>query len=209
MKRTLTIAALCAALLLTGCAKQEVTVTGSTVAVEQAGFSLNFPEGWEILNAEQTYDSMFYSYYYEIFGSVDEMKAALDEGGQTYYVQATSADESCICIVSSLDMTPAEGEEEVPLEDYARSVHDTAIFEYLASGFKTNDESSFSLRNYGGQPGYLSRFELLTEEDTEPLMGFAEFMFQEDMELYSVQISYFSMNSKDEALALLDNMTAI
>ncbi len=210
MKKILTTSALCAALLLAGCSdKDETVITENEVTLEQAGITISFPESWEIISAEQTYESMFYSYYYEIYDDVDAMKAAMEENGQTYYAQVTSDGNLCVCNISSLDMTPAEGEEETSLEDYARTVHDSAIFEYLASGFKTTEDSSFSLETYGGQAGYLSHFELLADGGAEPLMGFSEFMFQEDMELYSIQVCYFSMNEKDDALSIFENIIAI
>ena len=211
MKKLLTIFTLCSALLLTGCSKDEsISVNGNTASLDRGGITLNFPDGWKLSNEDEIYQNMYDSYYSGDFASVSEMETALTEYGLTYYIYAASDNNISACNVSSQDMTPSEDEESTPLEEYARSVHDSTIFAYLASGYKTGDDSSFSQETYGGKTGYLSHFEIFNADGEEKtfFVGFSEFMFQIDMELYSIQICYFSEEEKAEALSIFDNITA-
>ncbi len=214
MKKLFTITALCAAILLTGCSdkKENVIIDGNTATLEHAGISIAFPDDWVVQGCDEIYADMYSSYYQNIYSSVDEMKEKLTEGGLSFHVYATSDDSDTdnvsIITISSQDMTPAEDDESIPLEEYARTVHDSTIFEYLASGYMTGDDSNFSQEIYGGKTGYLSHFELTTDNGFVNFVGFSEFMFQIDMELYSIQVTYFSEEEKAEALSIFDNITA-
>ena len=214
MKRMITTVMLCASLLLTGCSdtKGNVAIDGNTAVLEHAGISIAFPDDWTVQGCDEIYADMYDSYYQNIYSSVDEMREELSAGGLSFHVYATSdgsdTDTVSIVTISSQDMTPAEDEESVPLEEYARTVHDSTIFEYLASGYMTGDDSSFSEEIYGGKTGFLSHFELTTENGFVNFVGFSEFMFQIDMELYSIQVTYFSEEEKAEALSIFDNITA-
>ncbi len=214
MKKIITTALLAAALLLTGCsdAKRNVTISENTATLEHADISVTFPDEWSVQGSDEIYADMYSSYYQNVYSSVDEMKKELTEGGLSFHVYAASAgsdtDNVSIVTISSQDMTPTEDEESIPLEEYARTVHDSTIFEYLASGYITGDDSSFSQENYGGKTGYLSHFELTTDNGFVNFVGFSEFMFQVDMELYSIQVTYFSEEEKAEALSIFDNITA-
>lgn len=204
---------LCAALLLTGCsgAKENVTISGNTAVLERAGISVNFPDSWAVTDMMDMYEEM-YSYSEDEYDSVDDMIASMTEDGLSYYVYAASNngtdDGVSFITISSQDMTPAEDEESIPLEEYARTVHDSTIFEYLASGYKTSADSSFSQVTYGGKTGYLSHFEIITNNELVEIIGYSEFMFQIDMDLYSIQVTYFSEEEKAEALSIFDNITA-
>ena len=213
MKKIVTTAILCTALLLTGCsgAKENVTISGNTAVLERAGVSVSFPDSWTVTDMMDMYEEM-YSYSGDKYDSVDDMIASMTEDGLSYYVYAASSngtdDGVSIITISSQDMTPAEDEESIPLEEYARTVHDSTIFEFLANGYKTGDDSSFSQETYGGKTGYLSHFEIIMDNDLYDIMGYSEFMFQIDMDLYSIQVTYFSEEEKAEALSIFDNITA-
>lgn len=215
MKKLLTILSLCTALLLTGCSKGEsVSIDGNSATLDNAGITLNFPTDWNLSSVDDIYQNMYDNYYSSNFTSVSEMKSALTEYGLSFYIYADDADNGSdklsVCNVSSQDITPAEAETDIQLEEYARSVHDSSIFEYLANGSRTGDDSSFSQETYGGQTGYLSHYEIYDVNGEELVfnVGFSEFMFQIDMELYSIQVCYFSESEKEEALSIFDNITA-
>ncbi len=214
MKKILAIATFCAALLLTGCskAKETVTIDGNTAILEHAGISVTFPDDWTVQSYDKIYEDM-YSHCSDEYDSVDDMIADMTEDGLSHYVYAASnngiEDHVSIVTITSQDMTPAEDEESISLEEYARSVHDSTIFEYLASGYKTTDDSSFSQENYGGKTGYLSHFEIIMDSDIYSIIGYSEFMFQDSMELYSIQVTYLSEEEKEAALSIFDNITAV
>lgn len=210
MKKLLTTITLCAALLLTGCSKGDsIAVEGNSLTFKNAEITINYPEGWDISNGEDVFESM-YDTVSDTHADVDDMKAAFEEDGVTYYSMGYSEDRQSMIVINSLDMTPEGDEDEVPLEEYARTVHDSTIFDYFASGYKTGDDSSFSQQTYGGKTGYLSHFEIYSADGDEKTfyVGFSDFMFQIDMELYSIQVCYFSEEDKAEALAIFDNITA-
>ncbi len=214
MKKIITTAMLCAALLLTGCSKGEsVSIEGNSATLDNAGITLNFPSDWSLSSVDDIYQNMYDNYYNTTFTSVTEMRSALTEYGLSFYIYADTDNGSgklSVCNVSSQDITPAKDETDIPLEEYARSVHDSSIFEYLANGSRTGDDSSFSQETYGGQTGYLSHYEIYDVNGEELVfnVGFSEFIFQIDMELYSIQVCYFSEEDKAEALSIFDNITA-
>lgn len=211
MKKILAIATFCAALLLTGCSKGEnIAVEGNSLTFKDAEITINYPEDWDISNGEVVYENM-YDTVSDAYTDIDDMKAAFEEDGVTYYSMGYSDDRQSMVVINSLDMTSDDGEDEVPLEEYARTVHDSTIFDYYASGYKTGDDSSFSQQTYGGKTGYLSHFEIYSSDEEEKAfyIGFSDFMFQVDTELYSIQVCYFSEEEKEAALSIFDNITAV
>ncbi|MGN0687059.1 MAG: hypothetical protein ACI4KA_03015 [Oscillospiraceae bacterium] len=206
--KKIAICIICAAfLLITACSgSNAVSIEGNTVVVNSASLSVAFPEGWSITYGDELNKELLSQGGYK---NTDDMQKSFKQDGICYYVRAASADDMTIAVVSSQDITPGDGGEWVTLEDYARSVHDSTIFEYYANGFKTGKDSSFSEVHIGEQSGYQSYFEVFTAEE-EPVFqfGFSELMLQKDNLVYTVQVSYFTEESKEEALSVFDGITA-
>ncbi len=212
MKKLLTATLLCGALLLAGCSgNTSAEINNNTITLPQADVSISFPESWEVHTTDETYRSMYDNneYYQSYYGSVEEMKADFDELGVTYHSQAAASDNTIACILTSEDTTPQEGDEAVPLEEYARTVHDSTIFGYLSSGYKTGEDSRFEQTSYGGKTGYISYYELFAEDGEAFNFGFAEFMFDVEQQRYCIEIYYLTPEAKESAFAILDSITEI
>ncbi len=171
----------------------------------------NNPVRWDARSSLDTSIEMVRNNEYNqcCYGSVEEMKADFDGLGVTYYSQAAASDSTIACILTSEDTTPQEGDEAVLLEEYARTVHDSTIFGYLSSGYKTGDDSRFEQTSYGGRTGYISCYELFAEDGEEFNFGFAEFMFDVERQRYCIEIYYLAPEAKESAFAILDSITAI
>lgn len=200
---------ICAAILLTGCKGEDtaVKVDGSNITLDNAGIVIAMPDGWEILSGDALYEQM--ASHSAI--TADELREAYDEAGMCHYARGASTDSKVMAVISSQNMAPeADGDERVTLADYARSVHDSTIFEYFASDYKTGGDSSFAEASYGDKNGYLSYFEVFTaDEASEFIVGFSEYFFEQDQLIYSVQVCYFDEAYKDEAMSVIENIAAI
>lgn len=212
MKKLIFSVICAAALLLTGCKDDDtaVAVEGGRVSLDTVGVVITMPDSWSVLSGDALYEQMAQMTSYA-GGTAEELRAACEESGMSYYAHGTATDASVMAVVSSMDMTPdEEGAAQTSLADYARSVHDSTIFEYLASGYKTGEDSSFSEAEYGGKEGYLSCFEVFTaDQQPEFVLGFAEYFFQQDSLIYTVQVCYFDQARKDEAMSVMEDMKAV
>lgn len=208
MKKAFLFVLLFGTLLLSGCSgNSEIVADGNRVTIPDAGISFDFPENLSVTTGDSIYEALYSGMSFSGYASADELKKSMEEDGTRYLAQGTRED--IMVIITAQDMTPEEDAEQVTLSDYARRVHDTSIFEYYASGYRTTDKTSLSEATYGGKSGWLSFFELTTAED-EPqyLSGNAEFMFEQGADIYSVQICFFESDDADEALKLFDNISA-
>ncbi len=210
MKR-LIAALLTGCILLTGCAGggTAVTTEGNEIAFNDIKVNASFPESWTVYTDNALYEQIFKSYS-DSFKSAEDMKSAFEETGLEYLVYGVSADLGSIISVSVQDMEVDASEDIVfTAEEYARSVHDTAIFSYQSSGYKIQD-GSFSEATYGGKNGYLSNMEIISaDEDNQFVIGMSEFMFEEGSDMYTVNICYSDAESREEATAFLDSMKSI
>ncbi len=206
MKKILTCIFCAAAMLLTGCGGNSVTVDGADIAIQLADESelkVVLPEGWTASTGDELLEEMLPESGY---GSADELTAALEEAGVTYYVRMGS--DGGAAVISSRDMTPETiDEEQMTCEEYARTAHDSAIFEYYASGYKTGSDSSFSQAAHGGIDGWQSYFEVFsTDEEPEFILGFTEFFFEKGSLYYSMRAFYFDQSMKETTMSLISQI---
>lgn len=207
MKKIL-ICALCAAtLLMTACSGDtSITVQENTILLNSADISVSVPDAWTVTSGEALYEEMLpLKGYSDVNGMIEDHESM----GFTYYARTCNSANTAMAVISSQNITPESADDEqITLADYARSVHDSTIFDYLASDYKTGKDSSFSETNIGGIDGYLSYFEVFTK-DEEPAfaLGFSEFFFQRDELIYTIQVCYFDQNAKEDALSVINNIT--
>lgn len=198
MKRTIA-ALLAGTLLLTGCAgSKDYTAQeqDGSIIVDAIGMSLSIPQDWNIYTGDEVYEEV-YPQYSDSYSSASELREYIESAGEEYIAYAVSEDNEAMILLTAQDMTVdgngEETDERITAEDFARTVHDSSIFEYLASGFRTGSNSSFSQETIAGREGWLSFFEVyIPQEDDEPifLLGQEEFMFQEGDVIFSIQLCY-------------------
>ena len=187
-------------MLISGCAgSAEVTADGNSVTLPEAGITIDFPEEYSVLTGDEIYESL--SGAMSSSASAEELKAEYEESGMRYLVQATNGID--IIVVTAQDMTPDEDTERTTLADYARQVHDTTIFEYYASGYRTSENTSLTEATYGEKDGWVSFFEVTegAEKGSEPefVIGYIEFMFEEGADIYSIQVGLPEQTDKTTA----------
>ena len=208
MKKILTAIVLCLSLMLTACSGSrtpDVKVDGNNITLSNTGAVVSFPEGWTILTGNEMYKDILKA------SDGDDLQKMIEEyeaDGLYYLTSAYSMSDATFVTVAAQDMSPANGDERVELADYARTVHDSTIFDFLASGYKTGDDSSFGEAQYGEKKGYLSHFELFSGETDDFIFGFTEFYFEHEINVYTVQICYYKQDSATVADKLLTNIKA-
>lgn len=204
MKKVISTLLICGIMLISGCAgSAEVTADGNSVTLPEAGITIDFPEEYSVLTGDEIYESL--SGAMSSSASAEELKAEYEESGMRYLVQATNGID--IIVVTAQDMTPDEDTERTTLADYARQVHDTTIFEYYASGYRTSENTSLAKATYGGKDGWVSFFEvMLPSEDAKPefLIGYIEFMFENGADIYSIQIGMQQQTDRDTATEMFE-----
>lgn len=207
MKKILTAIILCATLSLTACSGSSsptVKTNGNTVTLSDAGVAISFPDSWDVLTGSEMYKDMLKASDND---DIDKLIEEFEADGLYYLTSAYSMTDATYVTVSAQDMTPADGDERVSLSDYARSVHDSTIFDFLASGYKTGDDSSFGEAQYGGKSGYLSHFELFLGDTDDFLFGFSEFYFEHETNVYTIQICYYNQESASIAENIFSDMS--
>ena len=200
MKKVISTLLICGIMLISGCAgSAEVTADGNSVTLTEAGITIDFPKEYSVLTGDEIYESLSDAMSSNI--SPEEMKKSNEENGLRYLVQATNGID--IIVVTAQDMTPDEDTERTTLADYARQVHDTTIFEYYASGYRTSENTSLTEATYGGKDGWVSFFEVTedAEKGSEPefVIGYIEFMFEEGADIYSIQVGLPEQTDKTTA----------
>ncbi len=202
MKKAISTLALCAVIALAGCAKAaEVTADGNSVTLSDAAVTIDFPQEYTVIVGDRIYEVLSGSM--SSYSSAEELKAEYEESGIRYLAQAT--DGNTIIVVSAQDMTPDEDTERTTLDDYARQVHDTTIFEYYASGYRTTENTSLTEAAYGGKDGWVSFFEVITPEDeSQFVIGYIEFMFEQGSDIYSIQIGLPEQTDRDTAAQMFE-----
>ncbi len=199
MKKVISILSICSIMLLSGCTEtSEVTADGNSISLPNAGITLNFPDEYSVLTGNEIYETFSGAMSFDI--SAEELKKSSEENGLRYLAHATNGID--IIVISAQDMIPDEDTERPTLADYARQVHDTTIFEYYASGYRTTSNTSLTEASYGGKDGWVSFFEvILPLEDADPefVIGYIEFMFEEGADIYSIQIGMQQQTDHDTA----------
>ncbi len=201
------IAVLAAALvLISGCsANSGVTETDNGYRIEELGVSVACPEGWEALVGDELYEAV-YNTYNDGFESPEDMKELMTLDGLQYLLYLYDEDTGSAVTVSVQDMTV--GEEDPTAEEYARSVHDTALFTYMANGYTTNGTGNFSEVSYSGLSGYLSEYQLFDPNDDSFMLGGAEFMTESGNNMYSFQAIYGTQEAQEQTLAVLSSIVS-
>jgi len=191
-----------AIMLMAGCSsKPGAYQDGGKIVLGDAGVCVTVPDGWEISTGDGVYEALYYRYGgYE---DADAFKSAMEEEKQYYIACAVKGDSGSLTI-TALDMTADDEnpEREFSPEEYARSVHDGAIFSCLSEGYSTGGDSVFTEKTMGGKSGWLSYYELFAPgEDGEKtfVMGQQEFMFMQGDYMYSVQTSYSDTELRADA----------
>lgn len=194
---------LAAAVMLCGCSAggYKADVDGRTVVAKPAGIRVEMPEGWNVYGSGSVYREM-YKRSGDAYQSAGEMKKDYESDGQRCLALGESADASVICMVTVHDLTNDGGEQAQPA-DYARTVHDSTIFEYLAAGYKTGSDSSFTEGSEGGLDCWTSHFELFLPDgeggEAQFVLGQTEYLFSHGDDMYSVQLVYSTPDGREQA----------
>ena len=140
---------------------------------------------------------------------VESFKKLCEDNGTAYLAYAVNSEETAVLTLTSLRITPDETTGEIlTAGDYARQNHDTAVFSYQASGMYIRN-SSFGEEQLAGRSGYLSHFELCSDEEvSELILGQSEFTFEQDGKFYSIQTYYHNETAAADVDEILANMTA-
>lgn len=215
--KTSRLAAAMAALMLTagltacsGDSTASATTTPDGSAVTVAGLQMNIPENWTTAVGGKVYEILLESSGDTAdSSSVEKFRSDCEENGVSYLVYATEPEKSAVLSVTSVDITTDETTgERLTAGDYARQNHDTAVFGYQASGMYIRN-SSFGEEQLAGKSGYLSHFEVCSDEETSQLiMGQSEFTFEQDGKFWSVQTYYPTESAAAEVDAILAGISA-
>lgn len=181
-----------------------VASTESGSEVTAAGIKLDLPEDWTASVGNKAYEAILGS------GSdsgssvtAEELRKSCEENGMSYLVYAVNSDKTAVLTLTSITVTADETGDHLSAEDYARSNHDTAIFSYQASGMYIRG-SGFGEKQIADKNGYLSHFEVCSDEETAQLiMGQSEFTFEQDGKYYSLQTYYHNEEAAADAEAIL------
>lgn len=209
MKKTISALAICGIILITGCSdSSEVTADGNSVSLPEAGITIDFPEEYNVFTGEEIYKSIADELSPDDSDTAQElieyMKNEHEEGGIRYLARAVS--DNYVVLISAQDMSPDEDEESTELSEYALQVHDTTIFQYYANGYRTTENTSLTESSYGGKSGWLSFFEVLLPDgdSAEFLMGYMEFLFEVDTDIYSIEIEMRQQTDKATAQKMFE-----
>ena len=198
---------------LTACSGESaasVTSTASGSAVSVAGIELNIPEDWTTAVGNKVYEILLESSDDSAdTSSIEAFRKECEDNGMSYLVYAANPDKSAVLSITSVNITTDETTgEKLTAEDYARQNHDTAVFSYQASGMYIRN-SSFGEAQLAGKNGWLSHFEVCSDEETTQLiMGQSEFTFEQDGKYWSVQTYYPTESVAEEVDDILAGMTA-
>lgn len=176
------------------------TESGSTVSA--CGLSVNFGEDWSVFTGDSVYKQLLEESGES--GSADDLRKSYEDNGTACLLYAVNSDKSAVMSLTTVNITTDETTgERLTAEDYARNNHDTAIFTYQASGFTVRN-SSFGEESLGGKAGFLSHYELCTDEEaSELLMGQSEFIFELDGKLCSLQAYYHNEEAAQQTGEIL------
>lgn len=188
------LTAVTAAVMLSGCSGEEVTLNGSAADISEAGVRVEFAEDWKMFTGDEIYD-VTYSRNPEGYASAEELKKDVEGNGERYIVYAESPAEDALALFS---MQPMDGipNEELTVESLAQTVHDNTVFEYRLNEYYT--ESSFAEEDMNGVSGWLSDIKVFTEAGGEAVCEQREFIFEKDDNAYSFRI--FAQGLIDEQI---------
>lgn len=188
------LTAVMAAVILSGCSGEAVTLNGSAADISEAGVRVEFAEDWKMFTDDEIYD-VTYSRNPEGYASAEELKKDVEGNGERYIVYAESPAEDALALFS---MQPMDGipNEELTVESLAQTVHDNTVFEYRLNEYYT--ESSFAEEDMNGVNGWLSDIKVFTEPGGDAVCEQREFIFEKDDNAYSFRI--FAQGFIDEQI---------
>lgn len=188
------LTAVMAAVMLSGCSGEAVTLNGSAADISEAGVRVEFAEDWKMFTGDEIYD-VTYSRNPEGYASAEELKKDVEGNGERYIVYAESPAEDALALFS---MQPMDGipNEELTVESLAQTVHDNTVFEYRLNEYYT--ESSFAEENMNGVNGWLSDIKVFTEAGGDAVCEQREFIFEKNDNAYSFRI--FAQGLIDEQI---------
>lgn len=193
-------AALAAVMLLSGC-KSGVKLSENRAVFQDEGFAVELPEDWEVCTGKDIYKAIS-----EMSGEdAGELRESDEKAGLRFLLLAKSPDETVTLNVTAqslaVDSDGNEIAEPMSAEMYARSAHDSELFDYFASGFRSGGDSVFEEETVGGNKGWHSFYEIYLPEDDGGgfLYGQSEYIFGIGDEVFSVQTAYISRDSRQSA----------
>ncbi|MGN1340419.1 MAG: hypothetical protein ACI4WS_09015 [Oscillospiraceae bacterium] len=211
------IAAAAATLLtigLCGCsgspdpASAVMTVQENGTAVTAAGIKLTFPEDWTVYAGDAVYETLYENSSGE-YDSLEDFKSSYDENGLSYLMYAGNSDQTAMMTFTALKITTDEVGRRSTAEEFARSNHDTGVISFQSSGYQIKN-SGFTAETISGKSGWLSQYEIHTDEDAPQLiMGQSEFIFEQDGFFYSLQSYYHSPEAGEQISAVLAGISAV
>ena len=176
--------------------------------VTAAGLSLTIPQEWEVYAGEDVYKVLFENSGAG-FDSADDLKESYNSAGISYLMYAANSDQTAFMTFTAMKITTDEAGQRSTAEEFARSNHDTGVISYQANGFPISG-SSFTAETLGGKSGWLSKYEVFSDEDEPQLiMGQAEFIFEQDGCFYSLQSYYHSEEAGEQTADILAGITAV
>lgn len=192
-----------------GSAEASVASTKSGSELTAAGIKLNLPENWTATVGDKVYEIVLDSAGSGSSSDVESFKKLCEDNGTAYLAYAVNSEGTAVLTLTSLRITPDETTGEIlTAGDYARQNHDTAVFSYQASGMYIRN-SSFGEEQLADRSGYLSHFELCSDEEvSELILGQSEFTFEQDGKFYSIQTYYHNETAAADVDEILANMTA-
>lgn len=181
--------------------------TESGSEVYSCGMSVPFGEDWSVYTGSSVYQQLLEDGGES--GSADDLRKSYEDNGTACLLYAVNSDKSAVMSLTTVEITTDETTgERLTAEDYARNNHDTAVFTYQASGFTVRN-SSFGEEEIGGKSGYLSHYELCTDEEASVLLlGQTEFIFELDGKLCSLQAYYHTEEAAQQAGDIIAAVTA-
>lgn len=205
MKKIFACAAAALMVFLGGCANSGVKLSGGSAVVENAGVSVSLPDGWQTYTGKEIYAAIAA----ENGGDADEIKKSDESAGLRFLLLAKNADSTATVQITAQDITVSEDGEALadPMtaEEYARSCHDSALFDYFASGYRSGGDSVFEEQKIGENNGWHSFYEIFLPEENGGalLFGQNEYLFGKGNEVYSVQIAYISESGAADAAGVV------
>lgn len=200
-------AGLCGCAGGSGTVSAVITETQDGSSISAAGLNITLPQDWEAYVGKDVYEKL-YEGSEGGYDSADDLKKSYEDNGTSYLVYAVNSEQTAMLSFSALKITTDENGERLSAEEFARTNHDTSVITFQASGLKIAN-SGFSEESIGGRSGYLSKYEVYSDEETSQLlMGQSEFIFEQDGSLYSLQVYYHSPEAGQQTSDILSGITA-
>lgn len=198
---------------LTACSGDSSGVSSAVLADSQTALTtqdirITIPPDWEVYSGKQVYKYL-YENSDEGFDSADDLQKSYEDSGTSRLIYAMNKDKTAVLSLTALEITTDETTgERLTVEEYARQNHDTGVFSYQASGMFIRN-SSFGEETVAGKTGFMSHYEVCTDEDVSTLlMGQSEFIYENNGKFCSLQVYYQSEDAAAETDSILAGVSA-